>query len=75
MNIHTLDISWAATTNERRSVHWELLACERVHGVLATERDEVLAVLFYGNRRSFDRCARTLEPDDAFEARLQEALQ
>jgi hypothetical protein len=63
MNIYALDISWAATTNERRHVHWELLGCEHVHGVFATARDGVLAVLYRGNRRRFDRWARTIEPD------------
>ena len=63
MNIYTLDLSWAGTTNERRYVHWELLACARVYGVFATARDNVLAVLFCGNRRTFDRWARTIEPE------------
>ena len=39
LSIHPLDISWAATANERRRLHWELLACEQVRGVLRTARE------------------------------------
>lgn len=63
MNGFGLDISWASTASERRSLHWELLACERVRGVLVTPREDVLAVLFSGDRRDFDKWARTLEPE------------
>jgi hypothetical protein len=74
MNIYPLDISWAATTSERRHLHWELLACEQVHAVFPTARDDVFAVLFRGNRRSFDAWARTVVTHDALEARRQETL-
>jgi hypothetical protein len=57
-----LDIGWASTASERRRLHWELLACERVLGAFVTPRENVLAVLFSGDRRTFDRWARTVEP-------------
>jgi len=61
MNVYTLDVSWAATADERRYLHWELLACDRVHGVFLTASDDVLALLFAGDRRRFDDWARVLE--------------
>jgi hypothetical protein len=61
MNIYELDISWATTTNERRYLHWELLASERVRAVFVTARDDVLAILFAGDRRDFDTWSRTLD--------------
>ena len=67
MNVFGLDISWAATANEWRYVHWELLACEQVRGVVPTPCSDVLAVLFGGDPLGFDAWARTLEPDDAFD--------
>jgi hypothetical protein len=63
MSIYELDISWATTANERRHLHWELLASERVRGVFLTARDDVLAVLFGGNRRDFDTWSRTFDKD------------
>jgi hypothetical protein len=63
MNIYELDISWATTTNERRCLHWELLASERVRAVFVTARDDVLAILFAGNRCDFDTWSRTLDGD------------
>ena len=63
MNIYELDISWATTANERRYLHWELLASERVRAVFVTARDDVLAVLFRGDRRDFDAWSRTLAGD------------
>jgi hypothetical protein len=63
MNIYELDISWATTANERRYLHWELLASERVRAVFVTARDDVLAVLFGGDRRDFDAGSRTLAGD------------
>jgi hypothetical protein len=63
MSIHELDISWAITANERRHLRWELLACERVRGVFLTARDDVLAVLFDGDRLDFDSWVETLESD------------
>ena len=62
MTVYELDISWAMTANERRHLRWELLACEEVRGVFLTAREDVLAVLFGGDRRSFKEWARTLEP-------------
>jgi hypothetical protein len=62
MNMYELDTSGAVTANERRHLHWELLACKRVRGVFLTAREDVLAVLFSGDRRDFDSWARTLEP-------------
>jgi len=63
MSIYELDISWATTANERRHLHWELLACERVRAVFLTARDDVLAILFGGDRREFDTWSRTLDED------------
>jgi hypothetical protein len=63
MNIYELDIGWATTANERRYLHWELLASERVRAVFVTVRDDVLAVLFAGDRRDFDTWSRTLDGD------------
>jgi hypothetical protein len=63
MTVHELDISWAATAEERRHLRWELLACDEVDGVFLTAREDVLVVLFSGDRRGFHSWARTLEPD------------
>ena len=63
MNIYELDISWATTTNERRYLQWELLASERVRAVFVTARDDVLAILFAGDRRDFDTWSRTHDGD------------
>jgi hypothetical protein len=61
MNIYELDISWATTANERRQLHWELLGSERVLAVFLTTSEDVLAVLFAGDRRDFDTWSRTLD--------------
>jgi hypothetical protein len=61
MGIYELDISWAATANELRGLHWALLTCERVRGVFPTARSGAFAVLFDGDRPSFAAWARTLE--------------
>ena len=63
MSVYELDTSWAATADERRHLHWELLASEQVQGVFLTAREDVLAVLFAGDRVGFDAWARTLQPD------------
>jgi hypothetical protein len=63
MSVFELDISWAATAWERRSVQWALVACDQVRGVFVTPRDDVLAVLFDGDRWIFDSVIRTLQPD------------
>ena len=63
MNIYELDISWATTANERRYLHWELLASERIRAVFVTARDDVLAVLFGGDCRDFDAWSRSLTAD------------
>jgi hypothetical protein len=63
MSIYELDISWAITANERRCLHWELIASDEVSGVFLTARDDVIAVLFNGDHGSFDDLARTLAPD------------
>jgi hypothetical protein len=63
MNIYELDISWATTTNERRCLHWELLASGLVRAVFVTARDDVLAILFAGDRHDFDTWSRTLDRD------------
>jgi hypothetical protein len=70
MSIYQLDIGWATTASERRYLHWMLVACDEVDGVFLTGSDDVLAVLFSGNRTSFDALARKLEPGGT----LHEAL-
>ena len=60
MSIYELDISWAMTASERRYVQWELTASDEVSGVFLTAHDDVLAVLFRGDRSGFDALARTL---------------
>jgi len=62
MSVYELDISWAATTNERRRLRWKLLACEKVLGVFLTARDDSVAVLFAGDRVGFRSWAKALEP-------------
>ena len=63
MSVFELDISWAATASERRALQWGLSACDLVRGVFLTARDDVLAVLFDGERGTFDSFIRTLQPD------------
>ena len=63
MSIYELDIGWATTASERRYLHWMLVACDEVGGVFLTARDDVLAVLFNGDRGGFDALARTLAPE------------
>ena len=63
MSVYELDISWAATANERRHLRWELLACEKVLGVFLTAREDSVAVLFAGDRLAFRTCANALEPE------------
>jgi hypothetical protein len=60
MSIYELEIGWARTANERRYLRWELLACDDVRGVFFTARDDVLAVLFRGDRDGFQAWARSL---------------
>jgi hypothetical protein len=60
MSLHELEISWATTANERRYLHWELLACDDVHGVFNTAREDALAVLFDGGPRAFHDWASTI---------------
>ena len=61
MSVFELDISWAATARERRSLHWALITCDEVR-VFYGARDDVLAVLFGGDRWAFDTFIRTLQP-------------
>jgi hypothetical protein len=63
VSVYELDISWAATRSERRRLHWELLACEKVLGVFLTAREDTVAVLFAGDRPGFRALAHQLEPD------------
>jgi len=53
MSIYELEIGWAETANERRYLHWELLAHDEVRGVFQTAREDVLAVLYDGDRFDF----------------------
>jgi hypothetical protein len=62
MSIYELEIGWAETANERSYLHWELLACDEVRGVFLTARDNVLAVLFSGDRDRFRAWACSLPP-------------
>jgi len=62
MNIYELDIAWVATANEWSYLRWELLACAEVVGVFSSARDDVLAVLFSGDRDRFHTWARSLAP-------------
>ena len=62
MSIYELEISWAATPGHRRYLQWELLACEEVRGVFRTAREDVLAVLFSGDRHGFRSWAGSLTP-------------
>jgi hypothetical protein len=62
LSIYELDIGWATTASERRYLHWMLVACDEIGGVFLTARDDVLAVLFTGDRSSFDALARLLDP-------------
>jgi hypothetical protein len=63
MSIYELEIGWAETANERSHLHWELHACDEVRGVFLTARDDVLAVLFSGDRARFHAWARSLAPE------------
>jgi hypothetical protein len=63
MKIHELDISWAATTEERQHLRWELTASEEVRGVFLTAREDVLAVVYSGDRLAFESWTQSLEPD------------
>jgi hypothetical protein len=60
MSIYELEIGWVETADERRYLHWELLACDEVRGVFLTARENVLAVLFNGDRDRFNAWARAL---------------
>ena len=62
MSVYELDIGWAETADERRHLHWELLACDEVRGVFLTARCDVLAVLFSGDNREFHDWVRSLAP-------------
>ncbi len=66
MSLYELEIGWAESANERRHLQWELLACEEVRGVFLTARDDVLAVLFSGDRLDFRIWARSLAPEPAW---------
>jgi hypothetical protein len=63
MSVYELDISWATSASERRRLRWQLIASDEVKGVFLTARDDVLAVLYKGNRREFEALARTLAPE------------
>jgi hypothetical protein len=65
MSIYELDISWAMTATERRRLRWELTAADEVSGVFLTARDDVLAVLYRGERRGFEELARTLAAESS----------
>jgi hypothetical protein len=69
MSIHELDISWAITASERRRLRWELIASDEVSGVFLTARDDVLAVLYNGDRGGFEELARTIAPQSTEAAR------
>jgi hypothetical protein len=60
MSVYELDISWAMTASERRGLHWQLSTDDEVRGVFLTARDDVLAILYSGERRGFEELARAL---------------
>ena len=62
MSIYELDISWAMTASDRRRLNWGLIADDEVTGVFLTGRDDVLAVLYSGDRNGFDALVRRLAP-------------
>jgi hypothetical protein len=62
VSLYELHVGWAESANERRSLRWELLACEEVLGVFSTHREDTLVVLFSGARHDFRVWARSLEP-------------
>ncbi|HLX19853.1 MAG TPA: hypothetical protein VKR23_06850 [Gaiellaceae bacterium] len=62
MKLYELDTGWARTEDQRRYLRWELFTCADVVGVFSTARDDVLAVLFSGDRISFDEWARSFRP-------------
>ena len=66
LSLYALELGWAATAGERRALHWELLACDAVHGVFPTARDDVLAVLFSGDALDFRTWAGSLAPEEAW---------
>ncbi len=63
MSVYELDISWAISASDRRRLRWELIASDEVKGVFLTARDDVLAVLYKGERRDFEALARALAPE------------
>jgi len=63
MSVYELDISWAISASDRRRLRWELIASDEVKGVFLTARDDVLAVLYKGERREFEALARVLAPE------------
>ena len=60
MRIYELDIGWAETENERRYLHWALVACDEVRGVFHTDRVHTLAVLYDGAPFDFHTWAYSL---------------
>ena len=60
MSIYELDASGFQTTGERAGLRWALAACDAVHGVFLTSREDTLAVLFAGDRDAFSAWSRTL---------------
>jgi hypothetical protein len=60
VTVYELDIRWVATENQRRYLHWELLACDEVRGVFQTDREHTLAVLYDGDRFDFRTWADSL---------------
>ena len=63
MSVYELDISWAISASDRRRLRWELIASDEVKGVFLTARDDVLAVLYKGERGDFEALARALAPE------------
>ena len=63
MSIYKLEIGWAATANERRHLRRKLLTCAQVRGVFPTAREDLLAVLFSGDRLGFYEWAHSLAPE------------
>jgi hypothetical protein len=71
MTIGELDTSWARTTDSRNYLRWELIGCDEICGVFAHDQDDVLTLLFDGDRREFAEWASTLVRERARQGSAQ----
>jgi hypothetical protein len=63
LRVYELDVSSATTARELRGLQWQLAASDGVRGVFMTARDDVLAVLYRGDRAAFEALAGVLAAD------------